>query len=289
MITTLAAAVVAALVLGVAPPTDPAAEHALAGAQAYLAYVGAHGGVRGRTVEIDPDADPAQVVATFRVDAAAPPPRAEGEAYGRYLAAMHPGEKVAVLYSADPKGRALLAGLRRAKSVEIVATELVDPAAPDPATAVANLAASGATVLCVLAPAFAADAYAALGQWRPQVVAAASAAVPPTGTVSAAYLLDGALYRRILATYVRGADPRDLSYLGGMAAAFAAVDVLRHAGANPTRSSVAKTSRALNEANNPFLLSGVKVQPSAKTARLALARFAKGRWMLFGGLIAART
>jgi hypothetical protein len=46
---------------------------------------------------------------------------------------------------------------------------------------------------------------------------------------------------------------------------------------------------ALNEANNPFLLSGVKVQPSAKTARLALARFAKGRWMLFGGLIAART
>jgi hypothetical protein len=289
MIAAPVAAAAAALVLGVAPPADPAAEHALAGAQAYVAYVNAHGGIRGRTVAIDPDADPAQALATFRTDLAAPPRRAEGEAYGRYLAALQPDAKVAVLYSGDAQGRALLAGLRRVTAVAIVAAERVDSAAPDPARSLARLAASGANVLCMLAPAFAADAYAALGPWRPQVVAAASPAVPPAGTVSAASLRDGPLFRTILATYAGGADARDPSYLAGMAAAFAAVDALRHAGATPTRASVARATRALNEANNPFLLAGLKVQPSAKTVRLALARFAKGRWTIFGGLVTART
>jgi hypothetical protein len=279
----------AAIVLGATPPVDAPGEHALRGAQAYVAYVNAHGGVRGASVSIDPDADPQQVVATFRPELAAPPPRAEGEAYGRYLAALQAGAKVAVLVSADPQGRALLAGLRRVGQVEIVATEQVDPLAPDVATALANLQASGATVLCVLAPAFAADDYAALGTWRPQLVAAASPAVPPAGTVSAAFLQDGVLYRRILSTYARGADPRDASYLAGMASAFATVDALRHAGATPTRASVAKALRALNEASNPFLLPGIKVQPSARTARLGLARWAKGRWTVFGGLLTART
>jgi branched-chain amino acid transport system substrate-binding protein len=83
-------------------------------------------------------------------------------------------------------------------------------------------------------------------------------------------------------------DARDGAYLAGMAAAFTAVDVLRRAGATPTRASVAAAAAALNESNNPFLLPGIKVQPSSPLARMTLARWAVGRWQPFGGLITAR-
>jgi hypothetical protein len=278
-----------AIALGAATPADPAGETFLRGAQAYFAYVNAHGGVRGRPVGLTLDPDPAAVVATFGpggdLPGYAPPPRAEGEAYGRYLAAMQPDAKVAVLSSADATGRALLAGLRRAPSVQVVATERLDPAFPDAAGALAALQATGATVLCLLAPAYSADVYGALAQlrWKPQLVAASSAAYPPAGTVSAAWLSpDSALYGRLAGAAT------DASFHAGLAAAFTAVDVLRHAGAAPTRPAVAKAAAALNEANNPFLLPGIKVQPSSRTARLALARFTAGRWQRFGGLVTAR-
>jgi branched-chain amino acid transport system substrate-binding protein len=290
-----------AIALGAATPADTAGESFLRGAEAYFAYVNANGGVRGRPVEVVLDADPAAVVASFGpggdLPGAAPPPRAEGEAYGRYLAATRPDAKVAVVYAADALGRALLAGLRRAAARQLVLAQPLDPALPDAAAALAAAQAAGADVLCLLAPAASADLYGALAQlrWKPQVVAALSSAYPPAGAVSAAYLKDtgaddpgAALYRRILSTYARGAAPRDPSLLAGMAAAFTAVDVLRHAGAAPSRALVARAAAALNEANNPFLLAGVKVRPGARTAQLALARWLAGRWQPFGGLITAR-
>jgi branched-chain amino acid transport system substrate-binding protein len=278
-----------ALALGVATPTDPAGESFLRGAQAYFAYANGNGGIRGRPVELSLDADPSSVLATFgpggELAPLTPPPRAEGETYGRWLAATLPDAKVAVLYSADVPGRALLAGLRRAAEVQVVATVRLDSAAPDAGAALGGLQASGATVLCLLAPAHAADLYGALAQlrWRPQVVAASSSAYPPAGTVSAAWLSpDAPLYRKLAG---RNADP---PYLAGLAAAFTAVDVLRQAGASPTRASVLKAARELNEANNPFLLPGIKVQPSSRTVRVALARWTAGRWQRFGGLVFAR-
>jgi ABC-type branched-subunit amino acid transport system substrate-binding protein len=278
-----------ALALGVATPVDPAGQSFLRGAQAYFAYTNNNGGLRGRPVELSLDADPASVLATFGPGAElagfAPPPRAEGEAYGRWLAATQSDAKVAILYSADTAGRALVAGLRRSATVQIVATERLDPAAPDAGAALAALQASGATVLCLLAPAYSADLYGALAalRWRPQVVAASSSAYPPAGAVSAAWLSpDAPLYRKLAGRNL------DAPYLAGLAAAFTAVDVLRHAGASPTRASVLRAAAALNEANNPFLLSGIKVQPSSKTVELALARWTAGRWQRFGGLVTAR-
>jgi branched-chain amino acid transport system substrate-binding protein len=278
-----------AIALGAPTPSDAAGESFLRGAQAYFAYVNANGGVRGQAVELALDADPAAVVATFGaggdLTGYAPPPRAEGEAYGRYLAATQPDAKVGVVYSADAQGRALLAGLRRAKGLQIVGAEPLDPALPDSATALAAVQSAGANVLCLLAPAFSADLYGAFAQlrWKPQVVGAVSSAYPPAGTVSASWLsADSPLYRKLAA---RNADA---SFLAGMSAAFTAVDVLRHAGASPTRASVAKAAAALNEANNPFLLPGIKVQPSARVARLMLTRWTSGRWIPFGGLITAR-
>ncbi len=278
----------AAITLGAATPLDTAGESFLRGAQAYFAYANANGGIRGRAVELALDADPAAVVATFGpggdLAGTAPPPRAEGETYGRYLAATQSQAKVGVVCSADAEGRALLAGLRRASALQIVGTEALDPVLPDSATAIAALQSAGATVLCLLAPAFSADLYGALAQlrWKPQVVAAASSAYAPAGTVSATWLsTDSPLYRKLART-------SDRSFLAGLAAAFTAVDVLRHAGESPTRPSVARAAASLNESNNPFLLPGIKVQPSSPMARLALARWTAGRWQRFGGLITAR-
>lgn len=278
-----------AITLGAATPVDSAGESQLRGAQAYFAYVNANGGIRGQPVEVELDADPSAVVATFGaggdLPAYAAPPRAEGEAYGRYLAATQPDAKIGVVYSADPQGRALLAGLRRATTLQLVALERLDPAAPDPVTALASLQSAGATAVCLLAPAFSADLYGALAQlrWKPLLLAAYSVERPPPGTVSATWLsTDSPLYRKL-----RGASV-DPSFLAGLAAAFTAVDVLRHAGAPPTRASVAKAAAALNEANNPFLLPGVKVRPGAKVAQLALARLLAGRWQPLGGLLTAR-
>jgi hypothetical protein len=259
----IAAVAAAALVLGVATPADPTAEATLRGVQAYVAYVNAHGGVRGRPVELALDATDA--LATLdELPAYALPPRAEGEAYGRW--------------------RALLAGLRRVAAGQVVAVEQADV---DVATPLAALQATGAAVLCLFAPALSADAYGALAQlgWKPQVVAASSLAYPPAGAVSATYLRGD---DPLAAKLARGADARDLAFLQGLADGYTAVDVLRRAGRNLTRAAVMRAAAALVEASNPFLLPGVKVRARQTTAQLQLARWTRGRWLPFGGLLAAR-
>jgi hypothetical protein len=270
-----------ALVLGAPTPTDPTAEAVLRGEQAYVAYVNAHGGVRGRPVQIALDATDA-LASLDELPAYALPPRAEGEAYGRWLAAELPTARVAVLV--DAPGRALLAGLRRAAGARVVAVEQADV---DVAAPLAALQASGAAVLCLFAPTLSADAYGALAQlgWKPQVVAAYSTAYPPAGTVSASYLRGD---DPLAAKLAKGADARDPAFLQGLANGWTAVDVLRRAGANPTRASILRAAAALVEAGNPFLLSGVKVRAAPTVAQLQLARWTRGRWLPFGGLVSAR-
>jgi branched-chain amino acid transport system substrate-binding protein len=272
-----------ALVLGASSPADPTAEATLRGAQAYVAYVNAHGGVRGRQVEIAIDAADA-LASLDELPHYALPPRAEGEAYGRWLAAELPDAKVAVLVQADATGRALLAGLRRAAARQVVAVEQADV---DVATPLAALQQTGADVLCLFAPALSADAYGSLAQlrWKPQVVAATSVAYPPAGTVSATYLRGD---DPLAAKLAKGADARDPAFLQGLANGWTAVDVLRRAGPNPTAAAIRRTAAALVEAGNPFLLSGVKVRAMQTTAQLQLARWRGGRFVPFGGLVAAR-
>jgi branched-chain amino acid transport system substrate-binding protein len=271
------------LVLGATSPADPTADATLRGEQAYVAYVDAHGGVRGRQVQIALDST--DVVASLdTLPHYAPPPRAEGEAYGRWLAAELPDAKVAVLVSADATGRALLAGLKRAAAAQVVAVEQADA---DVATPLATLQGSGATVLCLLAPSLSADAYGALAQlhWKPTVVAAASAAYPPAGTVSSIWLSGD---DPLAAKLAKGADARDPAFLQGLANGWTAVDVLRRSGADPTAATIRRAAASLVEAGNPFLLSGVKVRAVQSTAQLQLARWRGGRWVPFGGLVTAR-
>ncbi len=305
MIAAVIAAAVAAAAPGVTPAeidlgaTDGAAAR---GAAAYLAYTNDRGGVGGRRISLRIDATPDELLAsvaaasvegTPAIGAVLPSAGAEAEAYGRYIAANLPAARVAVLYDPLDDG---LAGLRRglgAKRSLLAGAAAVDPTT-DLAAALAELRATGATVLCVLAGGD--DALAALAalRWKPRLLVR-GATRPPAGTVSATTLKDPAaarwaadpgiaLYLRLLARYARGADARDQGYLAGMASAFAAVDTLRHAGETPTRVSAARAAARLVEANNPFLLPGMVLRPGS--ARLQLQQRTKGRWELLGGVIA---
>jgi branched-chain amino acid transport system substrate-binding protein len=245
--------------------------------------------------------------------------RAEGEVYGRYLAANLPRARIGVLYQDDADGNDLLGGLRKglgARRSQIVSAQGYDPAAADVESQVAALQASGADVLCVFAfGAFTTRALQDAGQlgWSPQVLVGDVSAAAPSlrlapartaaGAISVAYLKDPSspkwagdpgisLYRQILARYGRGIRS-DGAAIEGMASAFTLVDALRHAGRNPTRASLMKAAASLNEANNPFLLPGIVVRTSATyrfpVSQLQLRRWANGRWQPIGGLLTARS
>ncbi|HEU0336346.1 MAG TPA: ABC transporter substrate-binding protein, partial [Gaiellaceae bacterium] len=215
---------------------------------------------------------------------------------------------VAVLTSADGRGRDLLAGLRRGGSgsaVRVVAVERVDPALPDLADPLAALASSGADVLAVLAerPVAARAASALRGlAWRPLTLAVGLSGATADGTVSVGFLKeptdrawaeDGGLrlYRAILARHARGADARDVLHLYGMAAAHALVEVLERAGASPTRRSVLEQLRSLRVAGSPFLLPGIVLRSGPRDSfpveQVRLQRREAGRWQAFGGLFGA--
>jgi branched-chain amino acid transport system substrate-binding protein len=233
-----------------------------------------------------------------------PSNRAGGWIYGSYISRARPGAKIAVLYESDVSGTELLAGLRqglgRSKG-RVVAAQPVDPTVPDvQAAQVASLKASGASVLALfVAQPQAAQVYALAGRlgWRPLMVTGADATVE--GAVSIAFLKDPAdakwrsdaamkLYRALMAKYARGANPKDVNHVYGMAVAYETVKLLKATGKTPTRAAVLAQTRKLNDASNPFLLPGIAVKTSATERfpleQALLQRWSKGRWTSFGGL-----
>jgi hypothetical protein len=306
------AALVAAAVAAAAPGIT-ATEVAIGGADgtaargagAYFAYVNERGGVNGRAISFQLDPAPATVfgaVAAAPVEgvpelgAVGPGPGAEGEAYGRYVAATLPTAPVAVLHDPLDDG---LAGLRRGLGAKrsLLAGAVAVDVTTDLVTALAELQATGATVLCLLAGGD--DAVAALAQlrWKPRLLVRGASA-PPAGAISATTLKEPAsprwagdpgvaLYRQVLARYAKGADARDQGYLAGMASARAAVDQLRAAGRAPTRAAAARAAASLNQTANPFLLPGSGPRPGGPL-RLRLQQRVAGRWELLGGLLTVR-
>lgn len=238
-----------------------------------------------------------------------PSDEVEGWVYGAYLARTRPDARIGVLYQDDLDGRELVAGLMRGlapASSKLVVTSSHEVFAVDVQSQLAELKASGANVLALFTtPRLARQAYAFASRagWRPLVVAG-SASVSGTapaaeGAISIAFVKDPAdprwrddagvrLYRSIMARYARGANPRDLLHVQGMAVAYETVQLLKAAGKTPTRASVIVRSRRLRDASNPFLLPGITVATSA-TDRLPveqaqLQRWSQGRWRGFGGL-----
>jgi branched-chain amino acid transport system substrate-binding protein len=250
-----------------------------------------------------------------------PPYSEEGELYAKNILATNAKKaKVAVLYQSDDYGKDVLAGFRRGLGAKarsmIVQTVGYDPTASDVQSQVAQLKASGANTFCVFAfGKFAIQAfqYANKLGWKPQIyvndVASASSIMQvmprstAEGSVSIVWGKDPAtpkfksdagtaLAAKIIKKYIPGANPSDGFLAAGMAEAFTMVDALRAAGKNLTRASLMTAVTHMNEANNPFLVPGVKVHTTPTfrfpISAVQLQRWHNGHWELFGGVQSAK-
>ncbi len=245
--------------------------------------------------------------------------RAEGWIYGTFLARTKPGAKIGVLFQNDDYGKDLLVGLRQGigrSKVKVVAAEGYEVTATDIQSQIAKLKASGANTLALFAtPKFAIQGYVFANRlgWRPLVLnnAVSSASNIMTlaseggtnkavqNSVSIVFLKDPTdakwrtdaamkLYRTVLAKYAKGANPKDVYHVYGMAVAHETVRVLKATGKNPTRAAVVAQMRKLRDASNPFLLPGITIRTSATERfpieQALLQRWTKGSWQSFGGL-----
>jgi branched-chain amino acid transport system substrate-binding protein len=249
-----------------------------------------------------------------------PPYGEEGDLYAKHILATNGKKaKVAVLYQSDDYGKDLLAGFRRGLGAKartsIVQTVGYDPTASDVQSQVAQLKASGANTFCVFAfGKFAIQAfqYASKLGWKPQIyvndVASASSImqIMPRSTAEGAISIvwgkdpatpkfkndpGTALAATIIKKYIPGANPSDGFLIAGMAEAFTMVDALKAAGKDLTRKSLMTAVTHMNEANNPFLVPGVKVRTTPTfrfpISAVQLQRWHSGHWELFGGVQSA--
>jgi branched-chain amino acid transport system substrate-binding protein len=249
-----------------------------------------------------------------------PPYGEEGRLYAKHILATNGKKaKVAVLYQSDDYGKDLLAGFRKGLGAKartlIVQTVGYDPTASDVQSQVAQLKASGANTFCIFAfGKFAIQAfqYANKLGWKPQIyvndVASASSImqIDPQSTAEGAISIvwgkdpatpqfksdpGTALGAKIIKKYIPGGNPSDGFLLAGMAEAFSMVDALKAAGKDLTRKSLMTAVTHMSEANNPFLVPGVKVHTTPRfrfpISAVQLQRWHKGHWELFGGVQSA--
>ncbi len=249
--------------------------------------------------------------------------QAEAAIFARYITAHTPTAKIAVLYQNDDFGEDYVTGLQRglgAKANQIVKTASYEVSDADVRSQIAALKASGADALLIAAtPKFATQALVAVGQlgWKVatyltdvsasqtvmRAATQAGGAGATDGVVTAYYALDPTsatfanskgmkLYRDIVAKYMPGADPSNVFYAYGMAAAYTMTDALQKAGKALTRDKIMDVVTHLDERNNPFLLPGIVVQTSPTDRfpirQQQLLRYTNGSWQPFGPIIDAR-
>jgi branched-chain amino acid transport system substrate-binding protein len=249
-----------------------------------------------------------------------PPYSEEGELYARHILAVDGKKaKIAVLYQSDDYGKDLLSGFRRGlgtKRKQIVQTVGYDPTTSDVQSQVAQLKASGANTFAIFAFgkfAIQSFVYANKLGWKPQIyvndVASASSIMklnPQSTAEGAISVLWGkdpatpkfakdagvALAAKIIKRYVPGGNPSDGFLVAGMAEAFTFVDALRQAGKNLTRKGLMSAVTHMDEADNPFLIPGVKVHTTPTSrfpiSAVQLQRWHRGHWVPFGAVQTAR-
>ena len=120
-----------------------------------------------------------------------------------------------------------------------------------------------------------------------------------TGTISIAFLKDPndpqwakdegiKLYRRSSPATRRERTPPTPYHVYGMAVAWTAVEAIRKAGKNLTRTACCKALDKLSLTGNPFLLPGIAVKTAGKDhfpiKQMVLQRWQNGGWKPFGGL-----
>jgi branched-chain amino acid transport system substrate-binding protein len=251
--------------------------------------------------------------------------QAEGWVLGKYLARTQGSAKVAVLFQNDDYGKDLLNGLKKGmqrSKARVVAAEPFEATAPDVQSQMAKLRSSGASTLAIFAtPKHAIQAYVFANRlnWKPKLtltnaVASASNIMllaseggknkVVEGSVSIVFLKDPTdpkwkndaamkLYRSIMKRYAASANVDDVYLVYGMAAAWTAVEALRKAGKNLTRSGLVKVTSSMNFSGNPFLLPGIGLKTGPgdhfPIEQMVLQRWHKGSWKSFGGIWGYRT
>ena len=245
--------------------------------------------------------------------------QAEGWVYGQYIARTMRRAKIAVLLQNDDYGKDLLAGLKRGlgrSGSKIVAAQPYEVTAPDVASQIARLKASGANVFAIFAtPKFAIQSYVYASRlgWKPRIINNSVSAASNImfiaseggknkaidGTISLNFLKDPndpkwrndpaiKTYLSIMARYAKGANTRDVYHVYGMAVAYETVSLFRRMGANPTRAALMARARSITSPKNPFLLPGIEVRTGRgdnfPVQQGQLQRWTKGKWVPFGGL-----
>ena len=250
-----------------------------------------------------------------------PPYSEEGEVYAKHILATNGKKaKIGVLYQSDDYGKDLLSGFRKGLGAKarsmIVQTVGYDPTTSDVQSQVAQLKASGANTFMIFAFgkfAIQSFVYANKLGWKPQIyvndVASASSimvlnpASTAEGSISIVWGKDPAtpkfrndagvkLAASIIKRYVPGGNPSDGFLVAGMAEAFSFVDALKAAGKNLTRKGLMTAVTHMNEANNPFLVPGVKVHTTPTfrfpISAVQLQRWHADHWVPFGGVVSVK-
>jgi branched-chain amino acid transport system substrate-binding protein len=239
----------------------------------------------------------------------------ESKVYGEFINNKVPQAKIGVLMQDDAYGQnyydGLVAGLGESKS-KIVDVEKYDATATDVSQQVVKLKASGANVFALFAlPTQTIDALVVATKvgWKPTTFINNVSASPlfmglaqksganVEGDITATYVYDvvnnpntatAKLYKSILATYDKGADPIDSNNIYGVANAWTFVQALKMAGPNPTRQGLMNALTTMKNVVNPFLYPGIKINTSTTDHfvidQQILQQFKGQAWQPFGHL-----
>jgi branched-chain amino acid transport system substrate-binding protein len=250
----------------------------------------------------------------------------EAKLYAKYILKHKPNAKIGVLYQDDAYGKNYLNGLKTglgSHQNQIVDAQSysVTDSGPVVGSHVVHIASSGADVFVIFAtPSAAIAALATEGQipnWHPltfnnnvsanrvfmQIAAQNGANL--NGVLSTNYLASATtqanlpgmkLAKRIIHKYAPALDQSfaggDSNIVYGLSVGWTFAHELKRAGKNPTRKSLMKALRTMNEKNNPFVYPGMVVKTSKKRTfpmeQLIFMKWqggAGGDWKTFGKVL----
>ena len=245
----------------------------------------------------------------------------EGRVYGQYLAANHPGGKIAVLYQHDDYGKDILTGLKQGlgtKASMIIAEASYEVSVPTVDSQVVGLKASGADIFMNFAgPKFAAQAIRKIAElgWKPVHIlnipaASIGSVIKPAGfdisqgIISGGFLKDATdpamandpgvkAYLAFLEKHYPGADVTATGNTQGYVMAQTMVQVLKQAGDNLTRENVMRQAAGMKGLELDMLMPGIKISTGpddfAPIKSMQLRRLVGERWQPFGQVIEANS
>lgn len=241
----------------------------------------------------------------------------EGRIYAKYLKAMLPNSKYAILYQNDDLGKDYVKAFRSFFGADfenrIVALpyEVTEPTID---SQIVRLKSSGADALFLAAtPKFAAQAIRKVGElgWKPTLIldfpsSSVASTLKPAGLDKSEGVIVGSIikdptdsrwdedpgmknYREFFAKYLAGADIGDTNYLTGYQFGMVLEQILIQCRNDFSRENVAKQAKNLKNLVLPTSMPGVTVNTSEKVnqlwTKLQLQRWTGTQWEQFGPVL----